>query len=98
MNNDSFSPAGAAKFLGKSRQSIIAFIKAGELEYTDERTPGSSRPFYRITRESLLRWKRNRQGTMKRVLSPRAAVVVTGLLSRMREAKRTKQEHAHAQG
>lgn len=99
MENDkpTLSPAQAAEFLGKSRQSVISLIKAGELEYTDERTPESSRPYYRITRDSLMRWKRSRQGTMKRVLSPRATVSVTGLLSRMRESKRLRQAHGRGQ-
>lgn len=94
-----FSPQQAADFLGKSRPFVIALIEAGELAATDERSPGSDRPFYRITRAACVEWKRSRRVTPKGQAPPPPlppGVVGTGLLARRREAKRLRREGAHA--
>lgn len=92
---DDLSPQQAGDFLGKSRQFVILIIEAGEIEYTDERAPGSKRPYYRLTREACLQWKRTRRGNTRN-MGAKAIAVTTGLLSRMREARRLRQAHAPA--
>lgn len=60
-DNDLLSVAEFAKALGKSPQSVIAMIKQGEVAAEDHRTPGSSRPIYRIERRWIRLWRQSRR-------------------------------------
>lgn len=80
------SPLEAGKLLGKSRESVVDLIRAGEIVATDERMPGSKIPRYRIDPAELARWRERR--TVQPVVTdaPRPAVRrVVGLLERMRK-------------
>lgn len=84
------TPEEVAKLLGKSRESVVGLILAGELEAFDLRNPGAKRPLYRITPEALARWRESRR------VVPRAAAVDTvvcmpqakGIFARMRARRR----------
>jgi excisionase family DNA binding protein len=84
------TPEEAGKLLGKSRDSVIELIRAGELEAQDLRNAGAERPRYRISAAALAMWRESRRVPMKadavstvaRVPQPR------GVLARMRARKR----------
>ncbi len=96
---ETMSPDEAARFLGKSRPTIIALIRAGQLKASDESAPGSKRPFYRVTRDACVRWRESRQ-VQPSVSEPEPLRhgPVTGLLALRREkraAKRDRQAAGH---
>lgn len=59
-NQPEYTPAQAAKVMGKGREFVISIIKAGELEARDERKPGSTLPRYRIPASAIDAWRRSR--------------------------------------
>jgi hypothetical protein len=103
---EQMSPARTAERYGHTRAFWTALIEAGELPARDERLPGRQRPRYVIDSEDVDRWKESR------VVSP--AVVsrrrqgqqpqrppvarVSGVLARMREAKRARTVAGCARG
>lgn len=100
MPDKRLSPASVARLLGKSRQSVMELIHAGEIEATDESQPGSRIPRYRIDVSALDRWRANRRVKPETMLpgkKPRT-VEVAGVLARRREARRRKRamEAVHA--
>lgn len=47
------SPRELAKFLGVSKDKVLAWIHAGQLQAIDVRSPDSSRPQYRIPGDAV---------------------------------------------
>jgi hypothetical protein len=87
--DNAMSPADAAKAMGKSRKSVLALIRTGELAATDERNPGSDRPRYRITPEAIADWRASRRvQPVEDRPEPVRRVAAGGVLARMRERRR----------
>lgn len=45
----------------KGPRAVLRMITAGEIAAEDHRSPGSSRPRYRIPRGELMRWRQSRR-------------------------------------
>ena len=56
-----YSPQQLAEMTGKGYRAVMALIKAGELPATDERSPGASRPRYRVTERAYNAWRESRR-------------------------------------
>lgn len=94
------TPAQAARVMGKSRDFVMALIKAGELEARDEKSPEAERPRYRISPDAIDAWRRRRTASVY-VAPKRTAQHVpqlTGVLSERRAARRARSRPADAQG
>jgi hypothetical protein len=55
-----FTPPKLAKFWGISPDKITALIKAGQLDAIDLASPGSKRPRYSISEESIVAFEARR--------------------------------------
>lgn len=91
------SPAEAAKILGHGRDFIMELAKAGEIQLMDERKPGSKIPRWTISPADLRTWQESRARVFVKPERPPGFVVMphsTGLMNRMRDGKREKQERA----
>lgn len=77
-----YTPAQAAKVMGKGREFVVSLINAGELEARDERKPGSTLPRYRIPHSAIDAWRRSRTVPkfVERVETQRLPVRLVGVL------------------
>lgn len=94
------SPAEVARRLNHGRGFIMKLIDARELAARDERSPGAKLPRYTVSADECERWlaKRMVVGEAPIPVPRTAAIVVTGLLSRRREARRIRRASALARG
>lgn len=61
MRCDLLTPQQFAELVRKGTRAVYALIAAGELVAEDHRSPGSTRPMYRIPRSELARWRQSRR-------------------------------------
>lgn len=99
---EQMSPNRTAERFGHNRDFWVALVKAGELRARDERPPGAKLPRYVIDADDVERWRESRvvsptlAGSRSVVPAAPRVVRVSGVLARMREAKRVRRAAAPA--